>query len=255
MTSLKLGIIKLGINGAYGKMGSAVSKLILQQPKQYELTAKISSSSKIEEIAEAFECSDIILDFSNSNGFDALMSEAAGGKARLLIGTTGLSQTQLRKLYEISLIKPVLFAPNTSIGANLIAYLASKTAKILNQYDVEIIEEHHRNKKDAPSGTALMIGKEIAKARNINFDECAVFDRTQQEIRKINDIGFSSIRAGGIYGNHEVMFAGDNEIISISCKALSRRAFAEGALLAAIWLSDKTPNFYSMQDVLDLPKS
>jgi len=138
------------------------------------------------------------------------------------------------------------------LGANLIADLSARAATVLNQYDVEIVEAHHRFKKDAPSGTALMIGKKIADVKGIDFEKNAVFDRSAKGAREDNEMSFSSIRGGGIFGECEVIFAGQYEVVSISCRALSRDAFAEGALVAAKWLVNQKPGLYSMKDVLGL---
>lgn len=244
--------LKIGINGAYGKMGKEIEQLISNNPEKYQLVTKIGRTDDIEILKKACNNCDIIMDFSSKNGVTTLISAAVNGTAKLLIGTTGLDEKQLKALEDIAQNLAILYAPNTSLGANLIMALSAKAAQILDEYDVEIIEAHHRLKKDAPSGTALMIGQEIAKAKNINFKEKAIFSRCQNGIRQKDEIGFCSIRGGGIYGDNEVMFAGENEVVTIGCKALSRKAFAYGALVAASWLHDKGEGLYSMKDVLCL---
>ena len=131
--------------------------------------------------------------------------------------------------------------------------MAAKLATIFDSsYDVEILDFHHRMKKDAPSGTAIMLGQEIAKARGVNFKESAVFDRSKDGLRQENQIGIASIRGGGLHGEHEVLFLGDNQVFTIKHQALSRESFADGAIQAALWLFKKPAGFYSMHDIYDL---
>ncbi len=170
----------------------------------------------------------------------------------LVVGTTALEQEHFEYLENASKSIAVIYAPNTSLGAILLEYLSMRAAKILKDYDAEIVEAHHKHKKDAPSGTAIAIGKSIAKARNVDFDTNAVFDRHVQGLRKNDDISFASVRGGGIFGEHEIIFAGDNELVTVGHRALSRAAFAEGAVFAASWIVGKSPSLYSMRDVLGL---
>lgn len=243
--------IKIGLNGAFGKMGRAVEVLICDDAGEvYELVSKISSKCTQQQIDEACKACDVIIDFSSPSSIEAITRAVGKYGVKLVVGTTGLMPKHMKFLESLAKKTAVLYAANTSLGTNLIADLSVKSATILNHYDVEIIEAHHRFKKDAPSGTALMIGKKITQAKKIDFEKNAVFDRSNKGVRKFNEIGFSSIRGGGIFGDCEVIFAGEHEVVSISCRALSRTAFAEGALVAAKWLVDKKPGLYSMKDVL-----
>lgn len=244
--------MKIGLNGAFGKMGKEIEALISNQREQYKLVAKIGSNCSKEQMDEACRAADVMIDFSSPNSIEALTKSVAINSSKLLVGTTGLLPKHFGFLEDLAKKTAVLYAANTSLGANLIADLSAKSAKILNHYDVEIVEAHHRLKKDAPSGTALMIGKKIAEARKIDFEKNAVFDRVARGARKSNEMSFSSIRGGGIFGDCEIIFAGEHEVISISCRALDRAAFAEGALLAAKWLLGKERGLYSMKDVLGL---
>ncbi|PCJ29706.1 MAG: 4-hydroxy-tetrahydrodipicolinate reductase [Rickettsiales bacterium] len=246
-----MSIIKIGLSGANGRMGRAIQNLLLDKTDKFELTAKITSSSSELDLSKACLDSDIIIDFSSSAILPSLVKAAAQHGAKLVVGTTGHAQSHFADLKDLAKTNAILYASNTSIGANLIAMLAAKSAKILKGYDVEIIEAHHKHKKDAPSGTALMIGQKIADAMNINFKDNAVFDRASKGKRIDGEIGFASIRGGGIFGENEIMFAADDELVSISCRALSRDAFASGALIAAEWLSAQKAGFYSMEDVLE----
>ncbi len=249
-----MSIIKIGLCGASGRMGVAVHQSIEQKLDNFILTSTIDSKHKESDLINFCNQSDVIIDFSNADSLKGLAKAAIKSKTRLVVGTTGLSAEHFDYLKESSKHIAVLYAANTSIGANLVAMLAAKSAKILQEYnyDVEITEAHHKYKKDAPSGTALMIGQRIAESSGVDFEKNAVFDRANKGLRNSGEIGFSSIRGGGIFGQHEVLFAGDNELVTIECKALSRAAFADGALFAAYWLSDKEAGLYSMKDVLSL---
>ncbi|KAJ6644875.1 4-hydroxy-tetrahydrodipicolinate reductase [Pseudolycoriella hygida] len=145
----------------------------------------------------------------------------------------------------------ILYSPNMSLGANLLARLAVEASKYLNKnYDIEILEYHHRLKNDAPSGTAIMLGKTLAEARNLDFHDCAVFSRPSIGKRKANEIGIVSVRGGQIHGKHEILFLGDHEIFSLQHTALSKESFANGAIQAAIWIADKEAGLYSMQELM-----
>ncbi|MDP4708623.1 MAG: 4-hydroxy-tetrahydrodipicolinate reductase [Rickettsiaceae bacterium] len=247
-----MSIIKIGLCGINGRMGQAICESIRNKGDKFILAASLSSAHEKGDLVEFCNHSDIIIDFSNAHVLEELTKAAMLSKTNLVVGTTGLKNKHFTYLKELSKHVAVLYAANTSIGANLIAMLAAKSAKILQEYDVEIIEAHHRYKQDAPSGTALMIGEKIADAIGVDFTTKAVFDRANKGPRQAGEIGFSSIRGGGIFGENEVLFAGDNEVVTIGSRALSRVAFADGALFAAQWLSNKKAGLYSMQDVLQL---
>lgn len=245
-------VIKVGLCGAYGRMGTSIESAINHKSDQFELVSRLGNNHSEGELQNFCKISNVIIDFSNANILESLTKTAASCGTRLVVGTTGLKEKHFEYLRLLSKKVAVLYAANTSLGANLVALLSAKSAQLLKDYDVEIIEAHHRYKKDAPSGTALMIGQGIADATNIKFKDCAVFDRANQGIRNHGDIGFSSIRGGGIFGENKVIFAGDHEVVTIGCRALSRDAFADGALAAAAWISNKDSGLYSMQDVLGL---
>lgn len=172
----------------------------------------------------------------------------------IVIGTTGFSDEEKQQIQKAAESISVVLAPNMSVGVNLCFKLLDMAARVLgDDVDVEIIEAHHRHKVDAPSGTALRMGEVVAQALDRNLAECAVYGRegvTGERDRKT--IGFETIRAGDIVGDHTVMFAGIGERIEITHKASSRMTFANGALRAALWLEDKKHGLYDMQDVLDL---
>jgi 4-hydroxy-tetrahydrodipicolinate reductase len=197
---------------------------------------------------------DVLVDFTFP---DLTLENAAFCKANgkmLVIGTTGMSDAEKEQLAAIAESVPVVFAPNMSVGVNVALNLLRTAAAALgDDYDVEIIEAHHRHKKDAPSGTALRMGEVVADALGRNLKECAVYGRegfTGERTR--TEIGFETIRAGDVVGDHTVLFATEGERIEITHKASSRMTFAKGAMRAALWLTGKPAGLYDMQDVLAL---
>ena len=177
----------------------------------------------------------------------------AHGK-NIVIGTTGFTGEEKQKINQAAETIGVVFAPNMSVGVNLCFKLLDIAARVLgDEVDIEVIEAHHRHKVDAPSGTALRMGEVVADALGRDLKDCAVYGRegvTGERDRKT--IGFETIRAGDIVGDHTVMFADIGERVEITHKASSRMTFANGALRAALWLADKNNGLYDMQDVLDL---
>lgn len=177
----------------------------------------------------------------------------ANGK-NIIIGTTGFTDDEKQLIERASNSIAIVFAPNMSVGVNLCFKLLDIAARVLgDDVDIEVIEAHHRHKVDAPSGTALRMGEVVADALGRNLDDCAVYGRegvSGERDRKT--IGFETIRAGDIVGDHTVMFADIGERVEITHKASSRMTFANGAIRAALWLQDKNTGLYDMQDVLDL---
>jgi len=172
----------------------------------------------------------------------------------IIIGTTGFSDAQKQIIKEAGEQTAVVFAPNMSVGVNLCLKLLQTAASIFNEdYDIEIVEAHHRHKVDAPSGTALRMGEVVAETLGRDLNECAVYGRQGHTgERKAETIGFETIRAGDIVGEHTVMFATEGERVEITHKASSRMTFAKGAVRAAKWLQSKENGLYDMQDVLGL---
>jgi 4-hydroxy-tetrahydrodipicolinate reductase len=173
---------------------------------------------------------------------------------KVVIGTTGYSVAQKDMIAEAAKDIPIVMAPNFSVGVNLSLKLLEMTAKVMGDYtDIEVIEAHHRHKVDAPSGTALRMGEVVASALGRDLKDCAIYGREGDTgVRDRKTIGFSTIRAGDIVGEHTVMFADEGERVEITHKATSRMTFANGAVRAAIWLEDKSVGLFDMQDVLDL---
>jgi 4-hydroxy-tetrahydrodipicolinate reductase len=197
---------------------------------------------------------DIVIDFTVPAATMQHAKIAAENGKAMVIGTTGFSKDEIEVLLQLSVKIPVVLAPNMSVGVNLLFKVLKDVARVLgDDYDIEIIEAHHRMKKDAPSGTALKMAQVIADAVQRNLDEVGVYarkgiigERSKQEI------GIQTIRAGDIVGEHTVLFGGLGERIEITHKASSRDTFARGALKAAMWLADRRPGLYDMQDVLGL---
>lgn len=208
-------------------------------------------ASSLSEVMNDF---DTLIDFTRPEVTLKNLADCVANGKNIVIGTTGFSDEEKQQIKQAAESIGVIFAPNMSVGVNLCFKLLDIAARVLgDDVDIEVIEAHHRHKVDAPSGTALRMGEVVADALGRNLDECAVYGRegvTGERDRKT--IGFETIRAGDIVGDHTVMFAGIGERVEITHKASSRMTFANGALRAASWLENKGTGLYDMQDVLDL---
>jgi 4-hydroxy-tetrahydrodipicolinate reductase len=197
---------------------------------------------------------DGIVDFSAPQATVELAALAAQARIAHVIGTTGLSEADLAKLSAAARHAPIVRSGNMSLGVNLLAGLVRLAAEALGEeFDIEIVEMHHRNKVDAPSGTALMLGEAAAQGRGIELKDHS--ERGRDGVtgaRKRGAIGFASLRGGGVIGDHSVLFAGDGERITLSHQAEDRALFARGALKAALWARGQKPGLYAMSDVLGL---
>ncbi len=193
---------------------------------------------------------DVIVDFSHHSALPSLLAYAKATKTPLVVATTGHSEEELAMMREASEDVAVFFSGNFSIGINLIINLAKQAAKTLGlDFDVEIIEKHHNKKLDAPSGTALMLANAISEERD---ESKYVYDRhSKRAARTCEEIGIHSVRGGTIVGEHEVIFAGKNELVTISHSAASREIFATGALRAAAYLAEKDTGMYNMTDLIE----
>ena len=197
---------------------------------------------------------DVLIDFTRPDISMTYIEMCRKAGKKIVIGTTGYTDMQKASIADAAKEVAIVMAPNMSVGVNLSLKLLEMTAKVMGDYtDIEIIEAHHRYKVDAPSGTALRMGEVVATALGRDLKDCAIYGRegnTGERDRKT--IGFSTIRAGDIVGEHTVMFADDGERVEITHKATSRMTFANGAVRAAVWLQNKQKGFYDMQDVLGL---
>ena len=194
---------------------------------------------------------DIIIDFSNPLALNSILEYSQNQKLPVVICTTGFSKEQVEKINEASKNIPVFYSGNMSLGINLLIELCQKATNVLgDSFDIEIIEKHHNQKIDAPSGTALMIANGISEHLDEKY-EYKYNRTTSREKRKKNEIGIHSIRGGTITGDHEVIFAGKDEIITISHHAASRNIFANGAINAAKYILNKTPGLYKMKNLIN----
>ncbi len=192
-----------------------------------------------------------VIDFTTPEATIALAREMARTGGIMVIGTTGFSDGQQKKLAECAKTARIVQSGNFSLGVNILESLVERTASLLNeQYDIEINEMHHKHKKDAPSGTALMLGRAAARGRKVSLDEKKAMDRGGE--RKTGDIGFSVLRGGDVVGIHNVLFAGGGELITLSHQGFSRTIYANGAIAAALWARDKKAGMYNMRDVIGL---
>lgn len=209
-------------------------------------------------ITEDFETlldrGEVLVDFSAPEATLQHLRAVAQHRRAMVIGTTGFSAVQLEELKSLASQVPCVLSPNMSVGINLIYKVISEMAKTLgDDYDIEVIEAHHRQKKDAPSGTALKIAEVLAKAVNRELDQVGIYARKGLiGERKKGEIGIQTIRAGDIVGDHTILFGGMGERIEVTHRASSRDTFARGALRAARWVVRQPPGLYDMMDVLDL---
>lgn len=195
---------------------------------------------------------DVIIDFSHPAMLSSMLKFATDKKIPAVVATTGIDETGLNKIKEASKDIPVFFTANMSLGVNLISELAKKAASVLSpDFDIEIVEMHHNQKIDAPSGTALLLADEISSV--LEIEPVYEFDRHSKRMKRSkNEIGISSVRGGTIVGEHEIIFAGTDEVIKISHSAYSKKLFANGAINAAKFLYNQNAGMYSMKDILEV---
>ncbi|MEE9342820.1 MAG: 4-hydroxy-tetrahydrodipicolinate reductase [Gammaproteobacteria bacterium] len=266
---------RIAISGAAGRMGRSLIQAC-QQATNVEFTVALEHQGNdllgsdagliagtsasgvllISDLSKALGDFDVLIDFTRPEATLANLAICRAANKRMVIGTTGLDDLQKTALTDAAETMAIMFAPNMSVGVNLCLKLLATAAKVLgDDVDIEIIEAHHRHKVDAPSGTALRMGEVVADALNRNLADCAVYGREGQTgERDRKTIGFETIRAGDIVGEHTVMFAAEGERVEITHKASSRMTFANGAVRAAGWLMEKPAGLFDMQDVLGLTK-
>lgn len=242
--------MKILLCGATGRMGKQVIQLLLSTYRDYDIAASVSSVTTDEQLDAGAANADVVIDFSLPTATPRILQAATKYRLPYLLCVTGYSNNMLAQLKEVGKVLPLLYAPNTSIGANLVGALSAKIAAALADYDAEIIDIHHRHKKDAPSGTAMSIAHSIATARGLTLETYLQKGRSGKSMRKNGEIGISSVRGGNIAGQHDVSFSGDKEVLTISHQALSPDLFADGAIRAATWVKQQKPGFYTMRDML-----
>lgn len=265
---------KIGVMGITGRMGRLIAAEIIHsadschvssayaQPGQKAVGQDIGRYLNMgtqealitDQLSTLFAESDVVIDFTEPAATRHHLQYAEKTRKPMVIGTTGLTSSDHNEMERISRTVPLLYSANMTLGMTLLQALVKKAAKVLDaDFDVEILEMHHRLKQDAPSGTSLALGQHAAQGRNVAFPDAAVFDRvTHPTLRKKGDIGFAVMRGGNVFGDHSVVFASDHEVLTLSHRVLDRAVFAKGAMKAAIWLHHKPAGLYDMSDVLGL---
>ena len=249
-------MIKVILSGCGGRMGKAVAAAVGNEVRivaGVDVNAASIDASDFpiyESITEFSDKADVIVDFSHHSALPSLLDYAKATKTPVVVATTGHTDEELALMREAAKSVAIFHSGNFSIGINLIINLAKQAARTLGaDFDIEIIEKHHNKKLDAPSGTALMIANAVADERDQSE---YIYDRhSVRKAREPKEIGIHSVRGGSIVGEHEVIFAGANELVSISHSAASREIFANGALRAAIYLAGKSAGLYSMTDLIE----
>jgi len=266
-------MLRIAITGAAGRMGKTLIEAC-QQTEGCGLSAAIErpgisligadagelagvgtlNVKLVDDISTVVNDFDVLIDFTSIDSTLHNLQICKDNKKHIIIGTTGFSDEQKSFIKAAAEETAVVFAPNMSVGVNLCLKLLEMAASVLNEdYDIEVIEAHHRHKVDAPSGTALRMGEVVAETLGRDLKECAVYGREGHTgARDPQSIGFETIRAGDVVGDHTVMFATEGERVEITHKASSRMTFAKGAMRAALWLQNKENGLYDMQDVLGL---
>ena len=266
-------MINVGITGASGRMGRALLEAVtsakgmavaaaIERPGSSVIAAdagEVAGIGKlnvpiVDDLRAVIADIDVLIDFTHPTVTLTNLETCQQAGKRIVIGTTGFSDEEKQQISQAAKHIGVVFAPNMSVGVNLCFKLLDLAARIMgNEVDIEVIEAHHRHKVDAPSGTALRMGEVVADALGRDLKECAVYGREGQTgERERQTIGFETIRAGDIVGEHTVMFADVGERVEITHKASSRMTFAKGAARAAAWVMQQEQGLFDMQDVLGL---
>ena len=257
-------MIKVGILGSTGRVGSlliddlsndsqarvAVVHVFDKLVKNLPADTIVTNDMKV-----LFDSSDVIIDFSAPAATEALLTEVVenGGNKPLVIATTGFNKHQQNLLLEASKIVPILYATNMSLGVAVLNKLVSLASKTLRDFDIEIVEQHHRHKVDSPSGTALTLAEHAASARNLDLDEVRISGRDGQiGARTKDEIAVMALRGGDIVGRHTVGLYNDGEFLELNHTATARNTFSKGALKVAKWIVNKDANLYSINDALGL---
>ena len=258
-------MIRIGVSGAGGRMGCAVASLVykeedmkvalLLEQAKHNLTGKeVGGVKVIDKLSEGVDKIDVFIDFTVPKAtLENIKILADAGKAAV-IGTTGFTADEYKKLEAAAKKIPLVVASNFSVGINILWKLVKESTNALKgDYDIDIVESHHRHKKDAPSGTAVTTAEVIMAEKGLDYDKNVVFGRQGRENERPRDqLGVMSVRGGGVIGEHSVIFASDGDKIEIKHTAFSRETFAAGSIKAAKFIAGKKPGMYSMGDVLGL---
>lgn len=247
---------KIIINGCNGKMGQVITRLVSEDDEcetvaGFDINDSINNTYPVYSNPEDFDGeADVIIDFSHPSSLAGILSYCKKRQMPVIVATTGLSAEQKNEMTEASKEIPIFFSANMSLGINLIISLAKQAVKLLEgNFDIEIIEKHHNQKIDAPSGTALAIADAIDET--LSYPAEYVYDRhSVRRKRKKTEIGLHAVRGGTIVGEHEVIFAGNDEVIELKHTAASKEVFAVGAVKAAKFMCGKKPGMYDMNDLI-----
>lgn len=247
-------MVSIILSGANGKMGHVVADLVLNN-EDCKIVAGVDINGKSEcdfPVYKSFNDipGDVIIDFSNPSALDSILSFAIKSKIGVVLATTGYTKEHIDRIKEASKLIPIFFTFNMSLGINLLVNLAKKAYSVLGEnFDIEIIEKHHNQKIDAPSGTAIMLAEAINEESNNAYE--FVFDRHNiRHARSSKELGIHTVRGGTIVGEHEVIFAGKDEIVTLSHSARSKDVFAVGSIKAACFIKDKPPGLYNMAHLI-----
>ncbi|PZP32438.1 MAG: 4-hydroxy-tetrahydrodipicolinate reductase [Roseateles depolymerans] len=240
--------MKVAITGASGRMG----KMLIEAVQAADDCTLHVTLDKGDDVRAGLAGADVLIDFTRPEATLAHLAVCAELGVKAVVGTTGFDAAQQAELARLAERTAIVFAPNMSVGVNVVLKLLDMAARAMNEgFDIEIVEAHHRNKVDAPSGTALQMGRVVADALGRDLDACAVYGREGVTgVRDPSTIGFATVRGGDIIGDHTVLFAGTGERIEISHKASNRSIYAQGSLRAARFLAAKTTGLFGMNDVL-----
>jgi len=238
------------INGSRGRMGQA----LVECANADSLFTLAAATDIGDDLPAALPSCDALIDFTHATSTVAIAEACAAAGKILVIGTTGHHDDAHRRILELSKVIPIVFAPNFSVGVNTLFWLTRKAAEILGpDFDLEVVEMHHRLKKDSPSGTARRLAEILADVRQLNYNTDVMHGREGMVGERTNvEIGMHAIRGGDVVGDHTVIFANIGERVELTHKASSRDTFAKGALRAARWAQAQKPGLYDMQDVLGL---
>ena len=255
-------MVRVGVFGANGRVGQLIiddlkesenislSSVYVRSELNFSIDPSVLVSTDIKSFLNG--C-DIVIDFSLPEACEALLEAAIKTPKPLVIGTTGLNTHQLNLLKQASENMPVLYATNMSLGVALLNKLVFQASAALDGFDIEIVEMHHKHKKDAPSGTALTLGESAAAGRGLDLDKVRVSGRDGNIGERTEDeIAVMALRGGDIVGRHTVGFYNDGEFIELNHTATSRNTFSKGAIRAGTWLADKEPGLYSISDCIEL---
>lgn len=251
-------MIKVIINGCNGKMGKVLQEVIAAEPEMkivagIDITQNPSAEYPIFSSVAQCNCdADVVIDFTIAKIVDSLLDDCAAKKLPLVLCTTGLTPEQLKHVEQVSKVIPIVQSYNMSLGINTLAKVLENIAPLLADagFDIEIIEKHHNQKIDAPSGTALLLANTINES--LNHEYHYKYDRTAERIaRNKKEIGISAVRGGTIVGEHNVIFAGKDEVLELTHQAHSKAVFAKGAVQAAKFLVKKECGRYTMRDVIE----